>query len=142
MRVRDLNLLRSESFDVVVNLLYVRRVKRKLRTLLEQERRRFLHVFLGERNRHCGELHLGIPILQFALHFLDLFANATEFLLHLEQIGNLAGLGFQHVDQTLLHHACVLEPRIGIEVRLRHVFGAECLVLQLAKPANFLQKVI
>ena len=109
---------------------------------LKQKGRRFFHVFFCKRNRHRGELHLRIPIFQFALHLLDLFAHAPKFLLDLKQIGDLAGLRFQHVDQTLLHHACVLQPRISVEIRLRHIFGAERLVFQLANPAKLLQEMI
>src|SRR5439155_4328889 len=89
LRVRNLHFLRRERFHVVVNLLDIGRIKRELRAFLEQERSRFFHVFLGERNRHRGELHLGIPIFQLTQHLLDLFAAAAEYLLHLEQVGDL-----------------------------------------------------
>ena len=36
----------------------------------------------------------------------------------------------------------VLQPRISVEIRFRHVFCAKGLVLQLAKTADFLQKAI
>ena len=85
-------------------------------------------------------MHLRIPELQFALHLLDLFADAAELFFDLEQIVDVLALLFQHVDQTLLHHPRILKSRVGVEIRLGNVFGAERLVLQFAEPANLLQK--
>ena len=142
LRVGDLHFWRREAFDVVVNFLHVRRIKCELGALLEQERSRFFHIFLGQRNCRGRELHLRIPILELALHLLDLLAHASQLFFNLKQIGDFARLRFQHVDQALLHHACVLEPCIGVEIRFRNVFRAERLILQFAKSANFLQKAI
>ena len=75
-------------------------------------------------NCTCESQYFSSPCI-----FLDLFAHAAQFFLHLKQIGHFTGLRFQHVDETLLHHVGVFQPRIGIEICLGHVFSAECLVL-------------
>ena len=128
MRVRDLRLRRRERLDLVVNFFHVRRVKRELRPFLQEKRRRFLHVFLGKRNRYGRELDLRIPEFQLTLHLFDLLAYAGEFLLDLKQVVDVIAFLFQHVDQTRLHYARILQARVGVEIRLGDVFSSERLV--------------
>ncbi len=83
---------------------------------------------------------LRIHVFEFALHFLDRGADASQFLLHFEQVGDLVAFRFQDVDQPRLHHARILQARVGIEILLRHVVRPERLVLQFAEPAEFQEK--
>ena len=140
--VGDLHLRRRERLDVVVGLLDLGSVERELRAFLQEERRWNVHVLFRKLDRHRCERHLRIHELQFALHRFDFLAHPAEFLFHLEQIGHVLALRFQNLDQALLHQSRVLQPRFRVEIGLRHVFGGQRLVLELADSAQFSEEPV
>ena len=58
-----------------------------------------VHVLFRKRDRDGGELHLRVHVFERALHLLDLRAHAAELFLDFEQIGDLAALRLENVDE-------------------------------------------